>query len=327
MTIGKLRYFLALGAIMFFFVAGNNKAMAQFCSISAGNLNFGTVDVSAGLPVTTTSTLSIFCLGVPGRTVRVCPNFNAGIGGVSAGGDPRQMLSGINQLNYNIYQDAAYSQVWGSHVWGFPPTPPTIDIPLSGGFFFGFGSTTRVIRGRVNGGQSSVPAGSYISQFSGNQTRVSYRYTTSGNCATISAITAGTTTPFNATANVVSTCTVSANTMNFGTAGVLSSNVDTTNTISVNCNSGLPYQIGLDNGLTGSSPILRRMTNGGESVTYGIYRNSARTQSWGDTVGTNTVGSVGTGLIQNFTAYGRVPVQPTPSAGTFTDTIVVTVTY
>ncbi|WP_280527698.1 spore coat protein U domain-containing protein [Ciceribacter thiooxidans] len=35
----------------------------------------------------------------------------------------------------------------------------------------------------------------------------------------------------------------------------------------------------------------------------------------------------GTGLTENVSVYGRVPAQSTPAPGTYTDTIVVTVTY
>jgi len=48
---------------------------------------------------------------------------------------------------------------------------------------------------------------------------------------------------------------------------------------------------------------------------------------WGNTIGTNTVASTGTGAAQSFTVYGRIPSQTTPAPATYTDTITVTVTY
>jgi spore coat protein U-like protein len=69
------------------------------------------------------------------------------------------------------------------------------------------------------------------------------------------------------------------------------------------------------------------MTNGANTITYGLYQNAARTIAWGGTIGTNTVAGTGTGLAQLTTVYGRVPGQATPSPGTYTDTIIVTVTY
>ncbi len=48
---------------------------------------------------------------------------------------------------------------------------------------------------------------------------------------------------------------------------------------------------------------------------------------WGNTIGTDTVAGTGTGSNQSLTVYGRVPVQSTPVGATYTDTVIVTVTY
>jgi spore coat protein U-like protein len=62
-------------------------------------------------------------------------------------------------------------------------------------------------------------------------------------------------------------------------------------------------------------------------VTYGLYRDAARSLAWGATTGVNTASGTGTGTTQTLTVYGRVAPQTTPKAGTYTDTIVATVTY
>jgi spore coat protein U-like protein len=69
------------------------------------------------------------------------------------------------------------------------------------------------------------------------------------------------------------------------------------------------------------------MAKGAEIITYGLYRDTARTLPWGSTSGTNTVGGTGTGSNQALSVYGRVASQNTPSPGTYTDSVVVTVTY
>ena len=71
----------------------------------------------------------------------------------------------------------------------------------------------------------------------------------------------------------------------------------------------------------------RKMTSGANTINYSLYQNSSRTTVWGNTVGTNTVSGTGSGLGQALTVYGRVPPQTTPAPGTYTDTIVATVTY
>lgn len=118
-------------------------------------------------------------------------------------------------------------------------------------------------------------------------------------------------------------------TLDFGTAGPLMANVDSTSTISVTCTSGAGYNIGLDAGLNdgGLGINARAMTDGTDFVGYQLYQDATRTNVWGETIGTDTVASTGTGGAQAFTVYGRVPPQATPPAGTYNDTVTVTVTY
>lgn len=130
------------------------------------------------------------------------------------------------------------------------------------------------------------------------------------------------------TITIENACEISTapTTLDFGTHGVLSANVDSTSEIGVTCTTGAVYDIGLDGG--GSGDINARvMTLGTEDVGYQLYQEAARTTVWGETVGTDTLASTGTGIEQQFTVFGRVPPQATPPAGTYTDTVLVTVTY
>jgi spore coat protein U-like protein len=69
------------------------------------------------------------------------------------------------------------------------------------------------------------------------------------------------------------------------------------------------------------------MTQGTAFVLYGLYRDAARSQAFGNTIGTNTAAGTGTGLSQTLTVYGRVAPQATPAPGTYADTITATLTY
>jgi spore coat protein U-like protein len=144
-----------------------------------------------------------------------------------------------------------------------------------------------------------------------------------------------TTTTFTVSITLTATCTItSASALNFGPAGILSTAIPQTSTINVICTNGTTYNIGLDAGTgPGATVAARKMTNGGNAVTYSLYRDAAHTQVWGNTVSTDTVAGTGDGQAagQNYTVYGLVPAQTTPpaSAGgtTYSDTITVTVTY
>src|SRR5262249_50452515 len=99
-------------------------------------------------------------------------------------------------------------------------------------------------------------------------------------------------------------------------------------TLTTTCSSTTPYTIGLDGGTTNASdPTLRKMSKSSETITYGLYRDGSYTQPWGSTINTNTASGTSTGSGQKSTVFGRVPAQTTPSPGSYSDTIVITVTY
>ncbi len=294
------------------------------CGFTITNLSFGTVDLTLNTAFDITATLSANCTGDAGVVVRVCPNINAGSGGTTTG-SPRFMLSGSDKLNFDLYQDASRTVVWGSYLWAYSSyTAPTIDITLNGG---GTGSATATIYGRISAGQQALPPSSYSSSFSGSNTQIAYAAATSGTCAAIGNTNA-TSASFTASAGYSAICSVSAATLSFGSAGVLSAALDGTTSLTTTCSAATPYTIGLDGGNAGASdPTRRKMSYGGSQITYGLYQNTARSQPWGSTNGTNTVSGTGSGSGQPITVYGRVPAQTTPAPGTYSDSIIATLTY
>ena len=181
----------------------------------------------------------------------VCLNLGAGGGGATNAAN-RFMKSGANTLTYGLFTDAARSTAWGSNLWAGAGAPSVVvNFGVLGG-----GSASRTIFGRVFSGQQTVPAGSYLSAFSGLDASINV------NCSG-----PATTTTFNVTATVPTTCTVATNNLNFGTAGVLTANTDATTTLSPTCTNGTPYNIGLNGGLSGAAdPTQRKMTKAAEFV-------------------------------------------------------------
>ena len=116
-------------------------------------------------------------------------------------------------------------------------------------------------------------------------------------------------------------------TLNFGTWALLNQNVDAQQDIgaqvSLACSNGEPYSIALGDGQNYSS--ARRMANGGNFVSYELYQDPSHSTRWG--VGGQALGSTGNGSVRNHLVYGRVPVQAVQPAGTYTDTILVTVAW
>lgn len=116
--------------------------------------------------------------------------------------------------------------------------------------------------------------------------------------------------------------------VNFGTVASTATNVQSTGgVITANCTSGTAYSIGLGNGSNFST--TRRMIKGTtDYVAYGLYRDSARTLAWGTTTGAggDVYTGTGSGANQAITVYGLVPSANSP-AGSYSDTVVATVTY
>jgi spore coat protein U-like protein len=139
-----------------------------------------------------------------------------------------------------------------------------------------------------------------------------------------------TSTQFNVTATVLSSCGVSASDLAFGNYAASSGTATTASTaLSITCTSALPYTIALDGGTTTSSVTARAMADSGaHQLTYGLYTSNAYSTAWGDgTGGTSTVAGTGSGAVQSVTVYGRIPAAQFVAAGSYTDRVTVTVNY
>ncbi|WP_395331235.1 spore coat U domain-containing protein [Novosphingobium sp. BL-8H] len=135
---------------------------------------------------------------------------------------------------------------------------------------------------------------------------------------------------FLVTATVQPSCTVTATGLAFGNYNPLSSTpLDATSTITVNCTTGTVYTVGLNAGTTsGATVTTRQMLLSANALNYTLYRDSGRTNNWGNTPGTDTPGSVtATTAAGTLTVYGRIPALQNVPAGSYTDTVTVTVNY
>ena len=134
---------------------------------------------------------------------------------------------------------------------------------------------------------------------------------------------------FRVTATVVPMCEVRASDLNFGQYSAQATaqlNADTA--LTVMCTPQTSYDVGLTEGTSpGATVNQRKMVSGSNTLNYQLYRDSGRTQVWGNTKGTDMVAGVGTGLDQNLTVFGGVPAQQSIPAGSYADTITVRIYY
>ena len=126
---------------------------------------------------------------------------------------------------------------------------------------------------------------------------------------------------------VPATCTIAAGPLNFGTySGVL---INATSVLTVTCTILTPFNIGLNAGTaTGATVTTRQMTSPAlGTLNYKLFRDSARTNNWGITVGTDTLLSQGTGAAQMLNVFGQIPGGQFVNPAVYTDTIIATITY
>ncbi|MDR9450944.1 MAG: spore coat U domain-containing protein [Acidimicrobiia bacterium] len=140
------------------------------------------------------------------------------------------------------------------------------------------------------------------------------------------------TTTFQVTATVSDTCDITATDLAFGAYDPNAGDLDGTSTITATCTDGTSYDIGLDAGQNAASATTttRAMDDGAATpnyLDYELYSDSGRTAVWGDTVGTDTVNQTSAGGAEDHTVYGQIPGGQFVPAGSYSDTINVTITY
>lgn len=324
-------------------------ALAQSCTGSSQSVAFGNVDVVAGsqnyqssytnqTAANVTVTCGVGLLGTGSLAFSACVNIAGG------GASWRTMANGGSNLSYNLYSDSNHINIWGAY-----PGPPnavgtTINITSvllgASGFqnlpIYGYlpsSQNTIVIPGSYNGSPSATI--SYNWTYSTLGTPATPQACTTGlsgsGSGLFSSYGSGTSAAFAlaVSATVTPDCTVSASPLNFGSVGVLSSAVTASTTISATCTNTVNYTVNLDKGKNGTLTDRQMINSGtGAVVHYQLYTSSGYGTVWGDgSSGTGTNSGTGTGLSQGYTVYGSVQAQTTPAPNTYTDTVIVTVTY
>lgn len=316
---------LRLVLCLLLWVLGAAVAQAQNCNFTPTDIALGSVDALGSAPTDSSGSIQISCSAFLGllSSIEMRIHIGEGQGGVSGGMRRLTGPSGGPSLGYQLYTDAARSQVLGSNYWAHGGQ----HIYLSGGSILTLltGSGASVpIYARAFGGQSGLLPGSYSSVFNRNPLDVRVDYRTCN--ILLLCVNRTATFSFTVRANVHPDCRVTAGSLDFGTAGLLSSDIDASSTINVACTAGSPFSVSMGNGLYGTGPGNRQMrSTAGDAVGYQLYRDPGRSLVWGQGADVALGNGVGTG--QNMTVHGRVPAQSTPPPGSYSDSVVVTVEY
>lgn len=137
--------------------------------------------------------------------------------------------------------------------------------------------------------------------------------------------------PLAVTASVVNACTFSSSpTLAFGVYSPASASTVQNSTVAVTCTNTSGYSIASDIGTgSGASYTNRKLTAAGSTLNYNLYLGTNQTQVWGDgTSSTQPLTGTGNGLSQVIEFNGQIPSgQTSVMAGSFTDTVTMTVTF
>lgn len=285
---------------------GRALAGPDSCTLTGPTLTFGIINIFSTSTTSGNATLNCSNSGVS-RTIYACLSIGTGTGGTTPSN--RTLASGSNTIPIQITGGAS----WPSQIGNGTSYPMegvvSFTVPQNGS-----ASYTFPIVVTIPTPSSLPPPGVYSSIFTGTDFEAYWDTASQSTCAALASgganISTGT---LSVSATVLNQCGVSATSMNFGTASLLNAALSATAQVSVTCNATIPLTVALDNGATGTGSTNRLMTSGANSIQYGIYKDGAHSQPWGNTVGTNTASA--TGPSATLTAYGQVPVQTAPTPG------------
>jgi spore coat protein U-like protein len=140
----SLRLVLATFSLLgLFYIPNSYSASSGGCSITAVSaFSFGTYDVFSLIDTTGTASFSVSGCINGGRTY--VATLSTGSANVYS---PRQMSSGSNRLDYNLYTDLTYTTIWGSGSGGTSSVSSTNN---------GASTTTHFIYGKMIAGQDAA---------------------------------------------------------------------------------------------------------------------------------------------------------------------------
>lgn len=126
-------------------------------TVSATGPAFGTYDPVNSSPTDVNGSVSVTCFLSAQITAAAAVTVTLSAGSSGSFGT-RKMLSGPNALNYNLYADAAYSQIWGDGTSGTSTVTDNFAFLLTGGLSQ---TVMTTIYGQVFAQQLNVFPGSY----------------------------------------------------------------------------------------------------------------------------------------------------------------------
>jgi spore coat protein U-like protein len=297
-------------------------ARAQDCRIdSRAEMEFGTFDRHGGQ---VTASLPFSCINSSGRPMAFTVCLGVG-GGETRPGGRRMVNEQGDELAFDLYSDPAGTQPISPVGSGYPAYAVTLRTAGNGRV-----AGTMNIYGRIPPGQHVGAASLFRSRI--DDAYIHYAAAPGEEPPAIEECEDGAgarTAPLHleVTAAAANDCLVLVSSdLQFGAVFQLNEKHDQSTTISFQCPKGTDWRVGLDDGLHFNGEF-RGMAGPGGTIAYDLYRNAGRSQRWGDLTSDDYSAGKGKEGVETLTIYGRVPVQPTPSQGVYTDIITITLIF
>ncbi|MEP5229935.1 spore coat U domain-containing protein [Alcanivorax sp.] len=297
------------------------QVSALQCSIdNSPILDFGTKDpfvggnVTANTPIQWSCSRGVFEGGFFGFNFTMCINVATDNNG---GLFPRNMTPANPgpPIPFNVFNSPAGSTV-------IQPTTNAIAVPVSFGFFETQDNGTVTAYGIAPGPMpSTVLAEVHNTSMLNSQ----IRGVNSGQSCNTASTPLGTYT-LDATIEIPDQCRITANDLDFGTQSAPLAQTDSDTFIDVRCTNASPFTVGLSNGLNPSGGS-RRMSDGSNFVSYGLFQDAARNVDWDNTSNRKSGAGLGTGASIMMNVFGRIPADPAAVPGNYTDTITVDIEF
>jgi spore coat protein U-like protein len=287
-------------------VAPQPAAANVGCNVSQTTLAFGGAQ-------TAIDDVNYSCqnFGSSPRTFTLC----LGVGTSSYPGTATQpaMQHTVNAtpLNYSLYRDSGYSQIWNTA----NPITKTVTVPANQTL-----NGTITYYGKIVAGQNP-PVGNYQGQLFNNR----LGFINAGSCQTNVSDLAGVEFTANVSATVTAGCTMGTiGKIDFGSQPGLVKRADAAGSVALTCPVSVPWTLAFDGGNNLSAGVRRMKSIASYYVPYTIYRDANRSNA----IAINgTITGNGTGAVQTTTIYGRVEPPTPPPVGTYQDFIVVTLSF
>ncbi|KRA83625.1 spore coat U domain-containing protein [Altererythrobacter sp. Root672] len=310
LTLPQVRLLLTalLAVLALGFVVAPQPAQANTsCNVTQPNMDFGSA-------LTTTVSIQYSCTNFDPSSISFTLCLRVGTPSFPGTVAQPKLQSGADALNYNLYTDAAATQVWTTT--NFLTRAVTIPAnQTSTGSF--------LIYGKIPAGQV-VPVGTYQGQMF--NTRLGFKPTGVQSCeANLNPGLQGVEFTLNVKATVAASCTLGTiGLIDFGAQSGLFKRADAAGSVQLTCPVSRAWTLSFDGGRNSANSTRRMRDTLGNYVPYRLYRDANRS----NLIAINgTIGGTGTGSVQTTPIYGRVEPDPPPTPGQYQDFIVVTLSF